>query len=46
MGILEKYFKSTHQEVKIPFVIEQDHCLHCGNCLSVCPQGAVEKISD
>ncbi|MCI6648096.1 MAG: 4Fe-4S binding protein [Lachnospiraceae bacterium] len=20
--------------------------MHCGNCLSVCPQGAVEKISD
>ncbi|MQN01089.1 MAG: hypothetical protein DUD27_07585 [Lachnospiraceae bacterium] len=31
---------------KILFVIEQDHCLHCGNCLSVCHQGAVEKISD
>jgi uncharacterized pyridoxamine 5'-phosphate oxidase family protein/Pyruvate/2-oxoacid:ferredoxin oxidoreductase delta subunit len=26
-----------------PFVINQDHCLHCGNCISVCPFGAVEK---
>ncbi len=26
-----------------PFVIQQEHCLHCGNCMSVCPFGAVEK---
>lgn len=26
-----------------PFVISQEHCLHCGNCFAVCPFGAVEK---
>ena len=26
-----------------PLVIEQKHCLHCGNCMSVCPFGAIEK---
>lgn len=26
-----------------PFVIQQEHCLHCGNCMEVCPFGAVEK---
>ncbi|MGX8680899.1 MAG: 4Fe-4S binding protein, partial [bacterium] len=25
----------------LPFIIEQKHCLHCGNCLNVCPVGAV-----
>ncbi len=24
-------------------VIQQRHCLHCGNCFAVCPAGAVEK---
>lgn len=24
-------------------VIRQENCLHCGNCISVCPFGAVEK---
>ena len=27
----------------IPFVIDQAHCLHCGNCMEECPVGAVEK---
>lgn len=26
-----------------PFVIQQEHCLHCGTCISVCPFGAIEK---
>lgn len=26
-----------------PLVIHQENCLHCGNCMSVCPFGAVEK---
>ena len=26
-----------------PPVIQQEHCLHCGNCMEVCPFGAVEK---
>lgn len=28
---------------KKPFMIEQNHCLHCGNCIEVCPFGAIEK---
>lgn len=28
---------------KKPLVIEQEHCLHCGNCMVVCPFGAVER---
>lgn len=27
----------------IPYAIEQEHCLHCGNCHTVCPVGAVKK---
>ena len=26
-----------------PFVIRQEHCLHCGNCMEACPFGAVEQ---
>lgn len=26
-----------------PLVIHQENCLHCGNCMAVCPFGAVEK---
>ena len=26
-----------------PFVIQQEHCLHCGNCMEACPFDAVEK---
>ena len=29
--------------LSIPFRIEQEHCLHCGNCMKVCPVGAVIK---
>lgn len=28
---------------KPPVVIEQEHCLHCGNCMEICPSGAVER---
>ncbi|MBR2256714.1 MAG: 4Fe-4S binding protein [Blautia sp.] len=24
-------------------MIEQEHCLHCGNCLAACPVGSVIK---
>lgn len=27
-------------------VIDEKHCLHCGNCLSVCPVGAVERHTE
>lgn len=27
----------------VPAVIEQAHCLHCGNCFAHCPAGAIEK---
>ena len=27
----------------IPVRILQKHCLHCGNCLEICPAGAVER---
>lgn len=26
-----------------PFVIQQEHCLHCGNCMTACPFGAVMR---
>ena len=26
-----------------PFVIRQEHCLHCGNCCEICPVKAVRK---
>lgn len=26
-----------------PLVINQEHCLHCGNCMKYCPFNAVEK---
>ena len=26
-----------------PVVIEQEHCLRCGNCFEVCPARAVER---
>lgn len=26
-----------------PLVIQQEHCLRCGNCMEFCPFGAVEK---
>lgn len=28
---------------EMPFVIEQEHWLHCGNCMTACPVGAVER---
>ena len=28
----------------IPRSIDTAHCLHCGNCLSICPVGAVERV--
>ena len=24
-----------------PAVIEKEHCLHCGDCMEICPQNAV-----
>ncbi len=29
---------------KQPCVIEAEHCLHCGNCMEVCPHGAVKRV--
>lgn len=28
----------------IPRVIDESHCLHCGNCFRICPVKAVEKL--
>ncbi len=28
----------------IPCVIDESHCLHCGNCFRICPLKAVEKL--
>lgn len=28
---------------KKPVVIQQKHCLHCGNCFEICPVRAIEK---
>ncbi|MCI8329631.1 MAG: 4Fe-4S binding protein [Oscillibacter sp.] len=27
----------------MPYRIQQEHCLHCGNCQVVCPVQAAEK---
>lgn len=27
-----------------PVVIDQNWCLHCGNCVPVCPAGARSKV--
>ena len=27
----------------VPFRIDQAHCLHCGNCMTACPVGAVRR---
>ncbi|MCR5602211.1 MAG: 4Fe-4S binding protein, partial [Lachnospiraceae bacterium] len=27
----------------VPYQIEQGHCLHCGNCMTACPVGAVVR---
>lgn len=26
-----------------PVLIEQAHCLHCGNCYEICPARAIER---
>lgn len=26
-----------------PFAINQEHCLHCGYCITICPFGAIKK---
>ena len=26
-----------------PVVIQQAHCLHCGNCFEICPAGGIER---
>lgn len=27
----------------VPYVVQQEHCLHCGNCMTACLVGAVER---
>lgn len=42
------YWKCPQKCIDIsvkPVVIRQENCLHCGNCMEVCPFGAVEKRS-
>lgn len=29
---------------EVPRKIDAAHCLHCGNCLRICPVKAVEKL--
>ena len=26
-----------------PVIIQQEHCLHCGNCMGICPARAIER---
>ena len=41
---MKKAGKSRKKKIiLIPFRIEQEHCLHCGNCMKVCPVGAMQK---
>lgn len=35
----QKCIDITHK----PVVIEQEHCLHCGNCFEICPVRAIER---
>ncbi len=39
----EKCPQSCIDTAKIPAVIRQENCLHCGNCFIVCPYHAVER---
>ena len=27
----------------VPAVVQKTHCLRCGNCLEICPEGAIQK---
>lgn len=29
-----------------PYRIQQEHCLHCGNCRAICPVGAVKGVEE
>lgn len=40
------YFKCPQKCIDItqkPVMIEQEHCLHCGNCFEICLSGAIER---
>lgn len=40
------YSKCPQQCIDItqkPVIIQQEHCLHCGNCMEICPARAIER---
>lgn len=38
---MEKYIYDGIDNVH--YMIEQEHCLHCCNCVEICPVGAIER---
>lgn len=47
-GICTKVCPATifvqREQLTIPTLVEEEHCISCGQCVAVCPQGAVSHV--